>query len=105
MCILHVFELRYELGQINRITPIIRNGPLFRYRIVIGQFHFELLLLSPITTVLNVSRESLLIKVEIERGDALSGFKEGYDDVHGKSGFAAATLVISHNHDVRRRMR
>ncbi len=95
----------HEPGQVNGVAPIAIGGSFFRDRIKIGQFEFELVLAGPFTPVLDVSRERLLVYVEIEGGDALSGFEQRCDDVHGKRGFAAATLVISHDHDVRRRIR
>jgi hypothetical protein len=46
-----------------------------------------------------------LIQVEIETGDALSSFKQRYNDVHGKCGFATAALLVAYDDDVRQRLR
>jgi hypothetical protein len=42
-----------------------------------------------------------LVQVQIERGDALSSFKQRDNDVHGKGGFATAALLVSYDDDVR----
>src|SRR6266566_1629655 len=102
---LNLLELRHEQGQVNGVAPFARNGVLFRYRIAVGHFQFELILTGPFTPVLDISGERLLVYVEIEEGDALSGFEQSYDDVHGKGRLATATLVISHDHNVRRGIR
>src|SRR5207247_3386291 len=89
MPVLDLLELRHEPGQVNGVAPIDGGGPFFRDRIKVGQFEFELVLAGPFTSVLDVSSERSLVYVEIEGGDALSGFEQRYDDMHGKGGFAA----------------
>jgi hypothetical protein len=75
--VLNVFELRNELSQVNGVAQIIRDGPLFPYRIVVGQLQFEIFLPSPFTPVLDISAEGLLVQVEIEGGNALPGLGLG----------------------------
>ena len=46
-----------------------------------------------------------MVQVEIERGNAFSSFKQRYNDMHGKCGFATAALLVAYDDDVRRRLR
>jgi hypothetical protein len=47
-------------------------------------------------------REALLARVEIDRGDALTGFQQRDGDVQRSRGFSRATLLVAENDDVRR---
>jgi len=42
---------------------------------MVGQFQFNVALTSPIAPVLDIPSESLLVDIEIERGNAFSGFE------------------------------
>src|SRR5215471_10780672 len=97
-------EVRYELSQVNAVAPRLAAGNLFRDWIVIGQLQFLLVFPIPFTTIAEVPRERQLVQVEIKTGDALAGLKQGHNDVHGKSGFATAALLVAYDDDVRWRL-
>lgn len=103
LCTANFLEPRYELPQISAVVPHLVIRDLFRERVVIGQPQFEFVLSIPFTPIAEVPREGQLVQVEIERGDAFAGFKQRYNYVHGKRGFATAAFLVAYDNDVWRR--
>jgi uncharacterized protein YheU (UPF0270 family) len=53
--------------------------------------------------MLNVMRERLVLRIEIDSGDALSAIEQRDRDMHRDRRLARAVLVASEHNDVRRR--
>src|SRR4029077_15202910 len=56
----------------------------------------------PSAAIIDVTGETLLAAIEIDRGDALAGFQQSDRDVEGGGGFARATLLVPQYNDMSR---
>src|SRR5262249_7918638 len=65
-----------------------------------GQLERKLVLHRPVTPVLDVAGQRLLLDIEVERGDTAARFQQRHDQMHGECRLAAAALVIADNDDV-----
>src|SRR5215468_6475862 len=94
-------EPRYESSQVNAVAPGAIGNDRRANRVMVGQLQTTLTLMIRFTPIADVARQGLLVNIEIERGDPLTGFKQCHNDVHGKCGFATAALLVSDDDDVR----
>ena len=67
-----------------------------------GNFEIETGTARPGAAVADVAGETLLAAVEIDGGDALTGFHQGDSDVQGGGGFSRTALLVAQHDDVRR---
>jgi hypothetical protein len=56
----------------------------------------------PGTTVVDVTGKALLPAIEIDSGNALTGFHQGNGNMDGGGGFSRSTFLTSKHDDVRR---
>ena len=69
----------------------------------IGTFERDAGARRPVAAVLDVMREGLLARVEIDGGDALPGLEQRDRDVHRGGRFARAALLVAEHDDMRGR--
>ena len=67
-----------------------------------GDFEIEAGAARPRLAVADVAGETLLAAVEIDGGDALTGFHQGDSDMQGGGGFARTALLVAQHDHVRR---
>ena len=69
---------------------------------MLGKFKIEPGAVCPGAPVVDVMRKALLAAIEINGGDALTGFHQGDGDMQGGGGFTLTALLVAQDNDMSR---
>ncbi len=67
-----------------------------------GELKLDTRAFGPSATIIDIVRETLLTRVEVDCGYALTRLKEGDSNVQRRRGFARAAFLVAKDDDVRR---